>query len=96
MWPLSIRVKHLQALVTYVIKVYAPIWFHVKTQPLCSDGSRHLWRLIKYSRYLTPELREIVDPVIQKNGYFGHSENILLYRQACTTSDGQFLGRTNS
>ena len=69
---------NLQTLVLYVMKVYAPIWFHVKTKPLCSDGARHLWRLIKYTRYLSPELREIVDPVIQRNGFFGHSENILL------------------
>src|ERR1043165_5375508 len=69
---------NLQTLVVYVMKVYAPIWFHVKTKPLCSDGARHLWRLIKYTRYLSPELRKIVDPVIQRNGFFGHSENILL------------------
>jgi len=42
-----------------------------------SDGARHLWRLIKYLRYLTHELRGLVEAVIQKNGYFGHSENIL-------------------
>jgi len=30
------------------------------------------------SRYLTDELKEIIDPVIQRNGYFGHPENILL------------------
>jgi len=69
-----------------VIKVYAPVWFNIKTKPLCSDGARHLWKLIKYSRYLSPELREIVDPVIQRNGYFGHSENILL---AMVTDDRQ-------
>ena len=78
----------LQILVTYVIKVYAPMWFHIKPKPLCSDGARHIWRLIKYSRYLTPELREIVDPVIQRNGYFGHSENILL---AMVTEDRQHI-----
>lgn len=80
--------KILKTLVMYVIKVYAPVWFNIKTKPLCSDGARHYWKLIKYSRYLTAELREIVDPVIQRNGYFCHSENILL---AMVTDDRQHI-----
>ena len=72
----------------YVIKVYAPIWFHIKAKPVCSDSARYLWRLIKYSRYLTPALRETVDPVIQRNGYFGHFENILL---AMVTDDQKHI-----
>ena len=68
----------LRNLVTYVMKVYAPVWFHIKTKSSCSEGSRHLWRIIKFSRNLTPELKAIVEPVIQRNGYFGTSENILV------------------
>ena len=68
----------LRNLVMYVMKVHAPVWFHIKTKSSCSDGSRHLWRMIKFSRNLTPELKAIVDPVIQRNGYFGTSENILI------------------
>ena len=64
----------------------APVWFHLKTKSSCSEGSRHLWRTIKFSRYLTPELKAIVDPVIQRNGYFGTSENILI---AMFTEDRQ-------
>src|SRR6218665_1082019 len=36
-----------------------------------------------FSRYLPPDLRAIVDKVIKRNGYYGHSENILL----CMLSD---------
>ena len=68
----------LRNLVTYVMKVCALVWFHIKTKSSCSEGSRHLWRMIKFSRYLTPELKAIVDPVIYRNGYLGHSENILI------------------
>jgi hypothetical protein len=70
--------ENLIALVTYIMQVYAPVWFQIKTRPACSEGSRHLWKLIKYSRYLEKPLRDIVDAVIQRNGYFGHAENILL------------------
>ena len=69
---------NLKILVTFIMKVYGPVWFHVKIESSCADGSKHLWRIIKFSRYLPPDLRDIVDKVIQRNGYYGHSENILL------------------
>ena len=34
--------------------------------------------MIKKSRYLSDEFKNIVDPVFQKNTYFYHPENILL------------------
>jgi hypothetical protein len=69
---------NLVSLATYVVKVYAPIWFSVKTNSACSEGARHVWKMIKLSRYLKPELRAVVDSVIQRNGYSCHSENLLL------------------
>jgi len=44
--------------------------------------------MIKLSRYLAPEYRGIVDSVIQRNGYFGHSENIIL---AMLTDDREMI-----
>ena len=58
---------NLLVLVTYLIKVYAPVWFQIKTRPACCEGSRHLWKMIKYSRYLGKQFRDIVDAVIQRN-----------------------------
>ena len=73
---------NLVALATYVMKVYAPVWFQIKTRPACSEGSRHLWRMIKYSRYLEIQLKDTVDVVIQRNGclwtcrkYTSHNAN---------------------
>jgi hypothetical protein len=37
-----------------------------------------MWRTIHLSRYLPDELKHIIDPVLQRNGFFGHPENILL------------------
>lgn len=68
----------LRVLTEYIIKVYGPVWFKVKSKHSCKDGAKHLFSIIKLSRYLTDELKAIIDPVIQRNGYFGHPENILL------------------
>lgn len=70
--------ENLKTLVEYVVKVYTPLWFQIKCNPSCVNGSQNLFELIKRSRYLSDELKSIIDPVIQRNGYFGHPENILL------------------
>lgn len=70
--------KDLKDLALFVMNVYAPMWFSIKSKPSCKDGSHHVWETIMRSRYLSPSLKKIIDPVIQRNAYFGHSENILL------------------
>ena len=70
--------SNLITLVTYVIKVYGPVWFHIKVHSSCTEGCKNIWKMIEFSRYLQPTLRSIVDEVIQRNAYFCHSENLLL------------------
>lgn len=70
--------ENLKTLATFVVKVYAPSWFLIKNKPSCKDGTRHLFIIIKASRYLPETLKKIIDPVIQRNGYFAHPEGILL------------------
>src|SRR6218665_367207 len=45
--------------------------------PSCKDGYLHLWRTIFRSRYLPEVIKAVIDPVIQRTGFFGHPENIL-------------------
>lgn len=71
---------NLVILATFVMSVYAPMWFHVKTKSASTEGSKHLWRMIKYSRCLEKHLRDVVDEVIQRNGYFGHAK---IYYSQC-------------
>lgn len=70
--------KELVSLVTYIIRVYAPTWFDIKRNSSCKDGVKHLYNTITRSRYLSHDLKSVVDSVIQRNGYFAHPENILL------------------
>jgi hypothetical protein len=70
--------ENLKTLAEYVAKVYAPMWFSIKTKPSCKDGSKHLWQTIKLSRYLPASLKKIIDPVLHRNGYFAHPETLLL------------------
>jgi len=47
----------LKIITEYIIKVYAPTWFAIKTKPSCTDGSRHLFALIIKSRYLPDAIK---------------------------------------
>ena len=68
----------LLTLVTFITRVYAPTWFKVKAHLSCKDGARHFHAIISQSRYLSPKYRNIINPVIHRNAYFAHPENILL------------------
>lgn len=70
--------ENLLLLVNFIMQVYAPMWFQIKTRPLCIYGAQHLQKTIMLTRYLPENLKLVVDPVIQRNGYFGHPENILI------------------
>ena len=54
----------LKLLAEYCVKVYAQVRFQIKTNPTCKDGPKNFWKLIKCSRYLSPQLKLMLDPVI--------------------------------
>ncbi|XP_055922808.1 uncharacterized protein LOC129953593 [Eupeodes corollae] len=84
--------KELLVLATYIIKVYVFVWFQIKTKPSCLDGPKHILALIKASKYLPKNLKAIVHPVIERNAYFCHPENILLAMLADSRSHVRELG----
>ena len=52
--------------------------FKIKCSPSVIHGAKHLHETTKKTRCLSPAIQEIVLPVLQKNSYFAHSENVLL------------------
>jgi hypothetical protein len=68
----------LKQLAEFVIKVYARLWFSIKTKSSCKYGAFHVWEMIHYSRYLDESMKQVIHPVIQRNAYFAHPENLLL------------------
>jgi hypothetical protein len=70
--------ENLKTVAEFVFKVHALMWLTIKSKPSCKDGSRHLWMQMKRFWNLPEDLKAVVDPVIQRNGHFGHPKNILL------------------
>lgn len=70
--------KNLKILANYIIKVYTPMYFNVKYYSSVVFGSVLFSKFIRWTQYLEPNLRKVVNNVITNNAYFAHSENILL------------------
>lgn len=69
---------NLAILTEFILKVYAPVWFEIKTKPHICDGARHLWKVINSSRGFPDNVKHIIDKVFADNAYFAHPENLLL------------------
>lgn len=66
-------------LVTFIVRVYAPSWFHIKSHPHCVDGARNFFSIIDKSRSLGDSiLCESVQTSLERNKYCAHPESILL------------------
>lgn len=68
----------LRNLVRFIVKVYAPFWFLIKSQPQSIHGSRHLFQYILWIRELPVNIQHIIRPTIAQNSYYLHPENVLL------------------
>ena len=65
-------------LVQYIMNVYIPVWFSVKKHNNFTEGARHFFKLLNFSRNLTKRIRDVVNKVLQRNAFFAHPENILI------------------
>ena len=68
----------LKTIAEYIMKVYAPIWFSIRFASSSQNGPHHLFKTIELTRNFSDEVKNIVNPVIQRNAFYAHSENILL------------------
>ena len=74
-------------IVKYVILVYAKEWFTIKNNPLCTDGTKNLFSIIKSIRDYDINMFNIVKNSLNRNSFFAHSENVLLAMLADENAD---------
>ena len=71
--------QNLEILVNFCLTVYFPTWFEIKLYNQLTHGSKVFFNLIKRINSLTnQDLRQVAQNVVQRNGYFGHPESILI------------------
>ena len=62
----------------FIMKVYAPMWFAIKCKSSFENGAKHIFDTIRLSREFPSEVKDIIDPIIKRNSYFAHPENMLV------------------
>jgi hypothetical protein len=70
--------NELYSLTHFIVCCYGPTWFNIKCRPRCTDGPKHLLQQIKQQSLLSSTCRNITWPVVQRNAYWAHQENVLL------------------
>lgn len=68
----------LQAIVRYIMNVYAPMIFKLKQKSSIVHGALHLYDMIESSKCLAPRHLSIVHDSIARNAFFAHPESIIL------------------
>ena len=73
---------NLKQMVEIINNLYIPSLFNIKQNWHCSNGSRHLFDMIKLARDLFvpkhPDLFDVVKKTVRQNGFYAHPENVLL------------------
>ena len=54
------------------------MWFNIKTSKHFTDGPKLVYQVIESTRYLSKHLLDIVETVIERNGFFLYPECLLL------------------
>ena len=65
-------------LVQFLVVHYIPVWFMVKQHSNCAEGAKNLYRSVQLLRELPEEIQKVVRPVLQRNAYWAHPEQLLL------------------
>ena len=68
----------LKQLVNFLLLHYIPMWFTIRQNSSCTLGSKNLFRGVELLRRQPKKIQEIVRPVMQRNGYWAHPEQLLL------------------
>lgn len=59
------------------MKLYIPMWFNIKSICPAVDGATNVHKILVTFNKL-PEATQIIKPVIQRNVFFAHPENIII------------------
>ncbi|GBN42906.1 hypothetical protein AVEN_4441-1 [Araneus ventricosus] len=72
---LSLKLKQIDE---FVMKVYTPNWFNIKSKHSLKDVVKHVRNTISASNYLSQDLKDVVAGVLCRNSFFAHPGIILL------------------
>ena len=54
------------------------MWFEIKANPYVASGVKHIFIAISLVKQQSEEVQKNVVPVVQRNAYFAHPDNVLI------------------
>ncbi|GBM84078.1 hypothetical protein AVEN_78333-1 [Araneus ventricosus] len=82
---------NLKEIVGFILKSYMPVWFAIKKSKYFTDGLKHVFQAIQTSWYLSDELLQVVDPVIQRNAFFEHTSHSLFANRTMLVNEREHI-----
>ena len=70
--------ENFQLIVKFIMSVYIPIWFKIKTKPSVIHGPCHFFDGLSRVRKLGERVKNIVYPVLQRNAFYAHAEALIV------------------
>ena len=75
----SLSYKNLKIIISYIVGVYAVMWFDIKSRSNILQGPIHMLKAVQLVRMNCPvQVKTVVEEVLQREGWPAHSENVLL------------------
>ena len=75
----SVIYKNLKIIISFIVSVYAVMWFEIKCRSNILHGPRHMLKAVQLVDMHCPvKLKAVVEEVMQRGGWHAHSENLLL------------------
>ena len=68
----------LNRIVTVIVKLSAPMWFHIKCNPKATQGPLNTFKSLQLLRNLNPQEKAVAKKAVQRNAFFAHSDQLLL------------------
>lgn len=69
--------QRLEIVVTYIVSVYAPMWFNIKVRHSWVEGPRHVLSHLSLLKLQPPQVQGILVPYLRTSSWYAHSEAIL-------------------
>ena len=70
--------ENLVRLVRFIMTVYVPCWFSIKKNCSIYQDPQNFFKMVENAQKCDEFTKSIVNPVLQRNSYFAHPENLLL------------------
>ena len=67
----------LKVICQFIVSVYGPCWFEIKTKPLWTEGPNHLLSLLSKCSLQPLDVQAVIKNSISEGAYYSHSESVL-------------------